>query len=127
MATAMLTMSVARRLTSAGLPAPSITTRSFSAMSAWSASRTTGHSFGPRPIHGSAVMAGSYRPMTMTWLKVSALGLRRMGLWRASGVTRAARACRYWARPISAPSGVTAALLLMFWALNGATRRPRSA
>ena len=31
-----------------------------------------------------------------------------------AAVTRAASACRYWARPISAPSGVTAALLLMF-------------
>src|SRR5918992_119428 len=36
-------------------------------------------------------------------------------------MTRAASAWRYCARPISCPSGVTAALLLMFCALNGAT------
>ena len=55
----MLTMSVARRLTSAGLPAPSMTTRSLSAMSELSASRTTGQSLGPRSIHGAAVITGS--------------------------------------------------------------------
>ena len=46
---------------------------------------------------------------------------------RTSGTTRAASACRCCARPISPPSGVTAALLLMFCALNGATRTPRFA
>src|SRR3954447_16024750 len=39
----------------------------------------------------------------------------------------AAMACAYWARPISPPSGHTAALLDMFCALNGATRTPRRA
>src|SRR5260221_2396308 len=60
----------------------------------------------------------------MTWLYVSALGLSSTGFMRAWGAVRAARACRYCARPISSPSGVTAALLLMFCALNGATRAP---
>src|SRR5260221_4407331 len=45
----------------------------------------------------------------------------------AWGVVRAAMACIYCARPTSRPSGVTAALLLMFCALNGATRTPRLA
>src|SRR5690606_19520885 len=36
-------------------------------------------------------------------------------------------ACTAWARPISPPSGVTAALFDMFCALNGATRTPRRA
>src|SRR5262249_11758101 len=43
------------------------------------------------------------------------------------GVVRAASACRYCARLISVPSGVTAALLLMFCALKGATHIPRLA
>src|SRR5690348_6759217 len=64
--------------------------------------------------------------MTITWLDVSACGLSNTGFIRAWGVTRAAKAWRYCARPISAPSGVTAALLLIFCALKGATRSPRS-
>src|SRR5580700_10286065 len=43
------------------------------------------------------------------------------------GATRAARACRAWARPISPPSAVTAALFDMFCGLNGRTARPRAA
>src|ERR1700674_2689544 len=43
------------------------------------------------------------------------------------GGTRAARACSAWARPISPPSTVTAALLDMFCGLKGRTARPRSA
>ncbi len=41
------------------------------------------------------------------------------------GSTWAAWACRYCARPISAPSLQTIELLDMFCALNGATSRPR--
>src|SRR5438034_6422625 len=41
------------------------------------------------------------------------------------GATRAARACSAWARPISPPSLVTAALFDMFCGLNGRTRSPR--
>src|SRR5690348_70332 len=41
------------------------------------------------------------------------------------GGTRAARACSAWARPISPPSSVTAALFDMFCGLNGRTARPR--
>src|SRR5690349_2519612 len=43
----------------------------------------------------------------------------------ASGWTPQARAWSAWARPISPPSAVTAALLLMFCGLNGRTARPR--
>src|SRR5258708_9901699 len=43
------------------------------------------------------------------------------------GSTTAACAWANWARPISPPAGHTAALLDMFWALNGATRSPRRA
>ncbi len=45
-------------------------------------------------------------------------------MWTDGGIP-AARACNACARPISPPSGVTAALLLMFCGLNGRTRRPR--
>src|SRR5712692_3677451 len=86
-----------------------------------------GHRRGCRSNHGRALMVESTRPITITWLSVSALGLSNTGFIRACGVMRAARACRYCARPISAPSGVTAALLLMFCALKGATCTPRLA
>src|SRR5450631_4365870 len=43
------------------------------------------------------------------------------------GATRAARACSAWARPISPPSAVTAALFDMFCGLNGRTFSPRLA
>src|SRR5207253_9167816 len=45
-------------------------------------------------------------------------------MWRLAG-TRQARACSAWARPISPPSAVTAALFDMFCGLNGRTRTPR--
>src|SRR6056297_477386 len=58
-------------------------------------------------------------------------GLSKTGFTSVVGETRAARACTYWETPISPvdPSGSTTAraLLLMFWALNGATSTPRSA
>src|ERR1700752_1783445 len=47
-----------------------------------------------------------------------------MGLNRMLGASPAARACTACARPISPPSLVTAELLDMFCALNGATRMP---
>ncbi len=41
------------------------------------------------------------------------------------GAIRAASACTAWARPISPPSTVTAALFDMFCGLKGATFKPR--
>src|SRR5262249_57225962 len=86
-----------------------------------------GHRRGCRSSHGTALRVGSTRPITITWLSVSALGLTSTGFMRACGVVRAASACRYCARLTSVPSGVTAALLLMFCALKGATCTPRLA
>src|SRR5579875_3896129 len=54
-------------------------------------------------------------------------GLSRIGLNRTLGSRPAARAWIAWARPISPPSTVTAELLDMFCALNGATLTPRRA
>jgi hypothetical protein len=60
----------------------------------------------------------------MTWLRVSLPGLSSTGFMAASGSIPAAAACIAWARPISAPSAVTAELSAMFCALNGATATP---
>jgi hypothetical protein len=70
------------------------------------------------------VTSATGRPSTTTWLESSPPGFSSTGFIAASGGTRAAAACITWARPISAPSGVTIELLLMFCALNGATRTP---
>ena len=66
----------------------------------------------------------STRPCTTTWAPVSLCGLSRTGFMSTRGSTPQARACSACARPISPPSAVTAALLLMFCGLNGRTRRP---
>ena len=42
-----------------------------------------------------------------------------------AGAIPQARACSAWARPISPPSAVTAALFDMFCGLNGRTLNPR--
>src|SRR5919202_342191 len=47
-----------------------------------------------------------------------------MGFMSTVGSMPAASAWTAWARPISSPSRVTAALSAMFWALKGATRNP---
>ena len=54
-------------------------------------------------------------------------GLSNTGFIADSATTPAAWACRYWARPISAPSAQTIELFDMFCALNGATETPRRA
>src|SRR5687768_4527414 len=63
----------------------------------------------------------------MIWLRRSPSGLSSTGFIRAVGATRQAAACTATLRAISPPSAVTAALLLMFCALKGATRIPRRA
>src|SRR5262249_2919465 len=50
---------------------------------------------------------------------------RSTGFMSTVGASPQAAACTAVARPISAPSAQTAALFDMFWALNGAVRRPR--
>src|SRR6516164_7091714 len=66
-------------------------------------------------------------PWTTTCAPISLCGLSRTGFMCTLGGTPDARACRAWARPISPPSSVTAALFDMFCGLNGRTRSPRSA
>src|SRR5215472_11341046 len=64
-------------------------------------------------------------PCTTICAPISLCGLSSTGFMCTLGGTRAARACSAWARPISPPSAVTAALFDMFCGLNGRTRRPR--
>ena len=77
------------------------------------------------------------RPRRTTWLAVSCSGLSSTGFASTHGTARAASACKYGALPISpispkppkppSSAGTTRALLPMFCAFNGATRRPRRA
>ena len=74
--------------------------------------------------------ASSVRPAgrgSTTCARRSEPGLSSTGFIADSASTPAAWACRYWARPISAPSAQTMELLDMFCALNGATETPRRA
>src|SRR5580693_9139133 len=61
----------------------------------------------------------------MTCAPTSVSGFNRTGFISVCGSTPAASACSAWARPISPPSIVTAALFDMFCGLNGRTRKPR--
>src|ERR1043165_6636696 len=61
----------------------------------------------------------------MTCEPVSDSGLSKTGFMSVCGSTPQARACSAWARPVSPPSAVTAALFDMFCGLNGRTLRPR--
>ena len=118
----MLTMSPARRLSSAGLPAPSMRIRSARGRST-RALEHVGHQAG---LVWIVARGGGRktRPWTMTCARISACGLSRTGFICTVGSLPAARACVACARPISPPSGVTAALLLMFCDLNGADVQP---
>ena len=130
-ATRMFTMSLACKFISAGEPAPSITTTSWSARSASSDAMMCGHTWALRSRHGVLLNAMSTCPNTTTWLLVSASGFNNTGFMCTCGSQHAASAWKYWAEPIS-PSlpcnpATTRALLLMFCALKGATLKPMRA
>ena len=117
----MLTMSSCLRLISAGLPAPSITTISYSEARLSYACLTTGMSARLSPQYSRAVRLPRASPMTTTCEPVSLVGLSSTGFMRTSGAMPAASACTTCARPISLPSAVIKELSAMFCALNGAT------
>ena len=121
----MLAMSLLRRLTSDAEPAPSTSTRSHSAARRPKLSSTAPRSLGFSAWYSRALALPNTLPCTTTCAPTSLWGFSSTGfMWTLSG-TRAARACSAWARPISPPSAVTAALFDMFCGLNGRTRRPR--
>src|SRR6201996_2177996 len=118
------TKSVARKLISAGEPAPSQITASNSARNCANSSCTTADSLLRSDQYSAAVATPATCPLMTSCEVMSLPGLSRIGLNRTLGARPAARACIAWARPISPPSTVTAELFDMFCALNGATRIP---
>ncbi len=92
-ATRMLTISPSRRLTSAGLPAPSITTRSKRLLSSSRASTTSGHNPARILRKSAAAKLPRGRPISTTWQRLSVSALSRIGFMTASAGTRAASAC----------------------------------
>ena len=121
----ILAMSALRRLTSAGLPAPSTSTRSARSFRRAKLSSTGAISEGFIAAYSRARNVATRRPCTMTCAPTSVSGFSRTGFMSVCGSTPAACACNACARPISPPSTVTAALFDMFCGLNGSTRRPR--
>ena len=122
---AHLAMSPGRRLISAGLPAPSTSTRSASAASRSNAASTAGSSDGASARYSRADALPEHPAVSTICARVSACGFSSTGFMSTRGATPQARACSAWARPISPPSAVTAALFDMFCGLNGRTMRPR--
>src|SRR5271155_1057966 len=120
----MFTKSVARKLISAGGPAPSQITTSNSVRNCANSSCTIAESLLRSDQYSAAVTEPATCPPITSCEVVSLPGLSRIGLNRTLGARPAARACIAWARPISPPSTVTAELFDMFCALNGATRMP---
>ena len=120
----MLAMSPWRRLISAGLPAPSTSTRSASCDRRAKLSSTFGSSSALREPYSRARMVPKRRPCTITCAPVSVSGFSSTGFMCTVAGMRQAMACNACARPISPPSTVTAALFDMFCGLKGATVRP---
>jgi hypothetical protein len=85
---------------------------------------TTFHNISLRCQKSRASRVRQGRPSTMIWLRRCPSGLIRIGFISTVGSIRAAAACTAVLRAISPPSRVTAALLLIFCALKGATRNP---
>src|ERR1700756_3377571 len=121
----MLAMSFRRRLTSAGLPAPSTSTRSQFSFSRSKLSSTAGKSCGLSSAYSRARKVATRLPCTTTCAPMSLSGFRSTGFMSVCCSTPAAIACSAWARPISPPSTVTAALFDTFCGLKGSTRIPR--
>src|SRR3954447_20223752 len=121
----MLAMSPARRLISAGLPAPSTSTRSADAARRWNAARTCGSSERAIARYSRADCVECTWPQITSCPIPSDCGFSSTGFMSVVGGTPRARAGGAWARPISPPSSVTAALFDMFCGLNGRTLRPR--
>ncbi len=123
----MLAMSPSRRLISAALPAPSMSTRSASASRRLKLVSTASRSLGFSAWYSRAFALPIARPRTTTCAPISLCGFRSTGFISTVAGTPQARAWSACARPISPPSTVTAALFDMFCGLNGRTESPRRA
>ena len=121
----ILAISPLRKLTSAGLPAPSTITRSYWDFKRSKLSRTEAINVGFSFAYSRAFTVATRLPCTMTCDPTSDSGFNKTGFISVCGGTPQARACNACARPISPPSAVTAALLDIFCGLNGATDNPR--
>ena len=88
-------------------------------------SSTAPSSLGFIAWYSRALAVPTTLPCTTTCEPISLWGFSSTGFMCTLGGTRAARACSAWARPISPPSAVTAALFDMFCGLNGRTLSPR--
>ena len=117
-------MSPSRRLISAGLPAPSTRTRSAALARRENESRIAGNRLGASRRYSPAPAARQTRPCNTICAPISDCGFSSTGFMSVIGAVQQARACNAWARPISPPSAVTAALFDMFCDLNGRTFRP---
>ncbi|MDQ1080692.1 hypothetical protein QE401_003218 [Pseudoroseomonas cervicalis] len=107
------------------LPAPSTSTISASARNRAKLSSTSGSSAGFIAWYSRARAVPRTRPCTTSCAPISLCGFSSTGFMCTLGATPAARACKAWARPISPPSAVTAALFDMFCGLKGRTDSPR--
>ncbi len=121
----ILAMSPARRLISAGLPAPSTRTRSAASVRRENEPRMAGNKPGASRRYSLAAAVRQTRPCNMICAPLSDCGFNSTGFMSVTGAVPQARACNAWARPISPPSAVTAALFDMFCGLNGRTFSPR--
>ena len=121
----MLAMSPCRRLTSAGLPAPSTITRSYVSRRRSNAARTGASRLPRLAMYCAASSLRSAVPLTTTCALRLPSGFSSTGFMSVEGSSPAARACSAWARPISPPSEQAAALFDMFCGLKGATLIPR--
>ncbi len=88
----MFAMSPRRRFTSAGLPAPSTSTRSWAAERRAKLSITRGISAPLRVPYSAARIVPTRLPCTTTWAPVSVSGFSRTGFMSVCGARPAARA-----------------------------------
>ncbi len=120
----ILAMSPSRRLISAGLPAPSTRTRSAASARRENEPRMAGNRLGASRRYSPAPAVRQTRPCSTICAPLSDCGFSSTGFMSVTGAVPQARACNAWARPISPPSAVTAALFDMFCGLNGRTLSP---
>ena len=110
----MLAISPSRRLISAGLPAPSMTTKSTECAMVKKDSSTFGSNSDFKDEYSLAFTVVFLLPCTTTWAPISVSGFNKMGFICTVGSRLHAIACKACARPISPPSIVTAALFDIF-------------